>query len=116
MSWKQNSCIGGPNINPGYILFGNKYHPIIATNYARTFRFVKAQPVDLFLGAHGGCFDMNTKHARLIMPGAHDPAIDPACHHRYGAERENAFLTKLAKYQAKESFAHSCHLLHFGFK
>lgn len=58
---------------------------------------------------------MNTKHARLIMPGAHNPAIDPAFHHRYGAECENASLPKLAKYQAKESFAHSCHLLHIGF-
>jgi metallo-beta-lactamase class B len=103
-------------VNPGYILLGNKYYLIIATDNARTFRFLKAQPVDLFLGAHGGYFDMNTKYAGSISPGAHHSFIDPECHHRYGAERENAFLTKLAKYQAKESFAHSCHLLHFGFK
>ena len=46
--------IGSPNVNPGYILVGNTDYPGIATDYERTFRFLKAQPVDLFLGAHGG--------------------------------------------------------------
>lgn len=93
--------IGSPNVNPGYILVGNKDYPTIATDYERTFRFLKAQPVDLFLGAHGGYYDMNAKHARSIDAGATNPFIDPEGYHRYVADRERAFLTELAKQQAK---------------
>ena len=92
--------IGSPNVNPGYILVGNKDYPGIATDYERTFRFLKAQPVDLFLGAHGGYYDMNAKHARLGTSSA-NPFIDPEGYHRYVADREKAFLTELAKQQAK---------------
>ena len=93
--------IGSPNVNPGYILVGNKDYPGIATDYERTFRFLKAQPVDLFLGAHGGYYDMNAKYARSIDAGAINPFIDPEGYHRYVADREKAFLAELAKQQAK---------------
>jgi metallo-beta-lactamase class B len=92
--------IGSPNVNPGYILVGNKDYPTIATDYEKTFRFLKAQPVDLFLGAHGGYYDMNAKHARLGNSSA-NPFIDPEGYQRYVADREKAFLTELAKQQAK---------------
>lgn len=92
--------IGSPNVNPGYILVGNTDYPGIATDYERTFRFLKAQPVDLFLGAHGGYYDMNAKHARLGTSSA-NPFIDLAGYHRYVADREKAFLSELAKQQAK---------------
>ena len=92
--------IGSPNVNPGYILVGNQDYPGIATDYERTFRFLKAQPVDLFLGAHGGYYDMNAKHA-LLGTSATNPFIDPEGYQRYVADREKAFLTELAKQQAK---------------
>jgi metallo-beta-lactamase class B len=92
--------IGSPNVNPGYILVNNQDYPAIATDYERTFRFLKAQPVDLFLGAHGGYYDMNAKHA-LLGASAKNPFIDPEGYHRYVADREKAFLTVLAKQQAK---------------
>lgn len=93
--------IGSPNVNPGYILVGNGGYPGIATDYERTFRFLKAQPVDLFLGAHGGYYDMNAKHARFLVAGGTNPFIDPEGYHRYVEDREKAFLTELAKQQAK---------------
>jgi len=93
--------IGSPNVNPGYVLVGNKDYPGIATDYERTFRFLKAQPVDLFLGAHGGYYDMNAKHARFLIAGGTNPFIDPEGYHRYVEDREKAFLTELAKQQAK---------------
>jgi metallo-beta-lactamase class B len=93
--------IGSPNVNPGYILVGNKDYPSIATDYERTFRFLKAQPVDLFLGAHGGYYDMNAKHTRFLVAGGTNPFIDPEGYHRYVADRERAFLTELAKQQSK---------------
>jgi metallo-beta-lactamase class B len=92
--------IGSPNVNPGYILVGNKDYPGIATDYEKTFRFLKAQPVDLFLGAHGGYYDMDAKHARLGNSSA-NPFIDPEGYQRYVTDREKAFLTELAKQQAK---------------
>lgn len=86
--------IGSPNVNPGYILVNNQNYPGIATDYERTFRFLKAQPVDLFLGAHGGYYDMNAKHARLLTSSGTNPFIDPEGYHRYVTDRENAFLTE----------------------
>jgi metallo-beta-lactamase class B len=92
--------IGSPNVNSGYILVGNKDYPTIATDYERCFRVLKALPVDLFLGAHGGYYDMNAKHARLGTNSA-NPFIDPEGFHRYVQDREKAFLAELAKQQAK---------------
>ncbi len=93
--------IGSPNVNPGYILVNNKDYPAIATDYERTFRFLKAQPVDLFLGAHGGYYDMNAKHIRFLVTGGTNPFIDPEGYHRYVEDREKAFRTELMKQQAK---------------
>ncbi|WP_461783957.1 subclass B3 metallo-beta-lactamase [Prosthecobacter sp.] len=93
--------IGSTNVNPGYILVGNKDYPGITTDYERTFRFLKAQSVDLFLGAHGGYYDMNAKHTRFLIAGGANPFIDPAGYHRYVEDREKAFLAELAKQQAK---------------
>lgn len=92
--------IGSPNVNPGYILVGNTDYPGIATDYERCFRVLKALPVNLFLGAHGGYYDMNAKHARLGTSSS-NPFIDPEGYHRYVEDREKAFLAELAKQQAK---------------
>jgi metallo-beta-lactamase class B len=93
--------IGSPNVNPGYILVGNKDYPGIAADYEMTFRTLKSLPVDLFLGAHGGYYDMNAKHARFLVAGGSNPFIDPEGYHRYVADREKAFLTELDKQKAR---------------
>jgi metallo-beta-lactamase class B len=92
--------IGSPNVNPGYILVNNAKYPNIATDYERTFRVLKALPVDLFLGAHGGYYDMVTKHARLGVRDT-NPFVDADGYHRYVAEKEQAFRAELAKQQAR---------------
>ena len=88
--------IGSPNVNPGYVLVGNKNYPSIATDYEQTFRVLKALPVDLFLGAHGGYYGMEAKHARLGKGDA-NPFIDPAGYLRYVMDREGAFLAEWEK-------------------
>jgi metallo-beta-lactamase class B len=88
--------IGSPNVNPGYILVGNKDYPGIATDYERTFRFLKAQPVDLFLGAHGEYYAMAAKYKKL-KPGAANPFIDPGGYREYVTEREQYYLYTLEK-------------------
>jgi metallo-beta-lactamase class B len=91
--------VGSPNVNPGYKLVGNPSYPQIESDYERTFRVLKSLPVDIFLGAHGSYFDLETKYARL-KPGAVTPFIDPAGYERYVTDREQAFRTELARQKA----------------
>ena len=82
--------VGSPNVNPGYILVGNKTYPGIADDYVRTFAVLKSLPCDLFLGAHGAYFGMKAKYDR-IKTGAANPFIDPDGYYSYTAEREATF-------------------------
>jgi len=56
-------------------------------------------PYDIFLGAHGAYFDMETKYSRL-KEGALTPFIDPEGYKKYVADKEQAFRTELAKQRA----------------
>jgi metallo-beta-lactamase class B len=82
--------VGSPNVNPGYILVGNKNYPGIAEDYVKTFTVLKSLPCDLFLGAHGGYFGLDAKYKKM-KPEAANPFIDPAGYQAYVAERESAF-------------------------
>ncbi len=82
--------IGSPNVNPGYVLVGNKNYPTIASDYEKTFKVLKSLPVDLFLGAHGAYFGMKAKYEKMKAGGA-NPFIDPAGYAAYVSERESAF-------------------------
>lgn len=93
--------IGSPNVNPGYILVGNKTYPTIATDYEKTFRVLKSLPVDLFLGAHGGYYDMEAKYLRFLVAGGNNPFVDPAGYLRYVNDREGAFRKEWEKQKAK---------------
>jgi metallo-beta-lactamase class B len=88
--------IGSPNVNEGYKLVGNALYPGIASDYERTFRVLKSLPCDIFLGAHGSYFAMETKYARL-QKGDRLPFIDPAGYRNYVAQREQAFRLELAR-------------------
>lgn len=88
--------IGSPNVNPGFKLVDNASYPQIADDFARTFRVLKALPVDIFLGAHGNYFDMETKYARM-KAGAANPFIDSQGYAQYVATKEKDFLAELAK-------------------
>jgi metallo-beta-lactamase class B len=91
--------IGSPNVNDGYKLVGNPSYPEIVSDYERTFQVLKSLPVDIFLGAHGSYFDLQTKYPRL-KDGAANPFIDPAGYKSYVADREQAYRTELAKQKA----------------
>jgi metallo-beta-lactamase class B len=91
--------VGSPNVNPGYRLVDNSSYPQIESDYERTFRVLKSLPVDIFLGAHGGYFDLQAKYARMKQ-GAVTPFIDPVGYREYVADREQAFRAELAKQKA----------------
>ena len=82
--------IGSPNVNPGFVLVGNKNYPTIAQDYEKTFKVLSSLPVDLFLGAHGAYFGMKAKYETMKKGGA-NPFIDPAGYKAYVSEREAAF-------------------------
>jgi metallo-beta-lactamase class B len=93
------TIVGSPNVNPGYILVGNKKYPGIVQDYEKTFRVLKALPTDVFLGAHGDYYGLPAKYAKL-KPGAPNPFIDPDGYKAYVADREAAFRKELARQQA----------------
>jgi metallo-beta-lactamase class B len=82
--------VGSPNVNPGYILVGNKNYPQIAEDYVKTFAVLKSLPCDLFLGAHGGYFGLKAKYEKM-QAGGPNPFIDPDGYKAYVAEREATF-------------------------
>lgn len=82
--------VGSPNVNPGYILVGNKNYPGIADDYVKTFTVLKSLPADLFLGAHGAYFGMKAKYDKMKAGGS-NPFIDPSGYMAYVTEREATF-------------------------
>jgi len=91
--------VGSPNVNPGYVLVGNKKYPGIVQDYEKTFQILKSLPVDIFLGAHGDYYGMKAKYAKL-KPGSPNPFIDRDGYKAYIADREAAFRKNLAGQQA----------------
>ena len=92
--------VGSPNVNPGYKLVRNTEYPAIANDYERTFQVLRALPVDIFLGAHGGYFDLQSKNARL-QAGETNAFVDPAGYKSYVADRESAYRRELERQKAE---------------
>jgi metallo-beta-lactamase class B len=88
--------IGSPNVNPGYKLVGNALYPQISEDYEKTFRVLKSLPCDLFLGAHGSYFGMESKYGQLKR-GVPAAFFDPSGYKDFVAEREQAFRRELRK-------------------
>jgi len=93
--------VGSPNVNPGYKLVNNARYPQIASDYEKMFRVLQQLPCDIFLGAHGGYYNMEAKFAQLNNGGP-NPFVDPEGYKSYVAEREQAFRSELAKQTAAE--------------
>ncbi|SPE32060.1 Beta-lactamase [Candidatus Sulfopaludibacter sp. SbA6] len=90
--------VGSPNVNPGYILVGNKTYPQIAQDYVKTFAVLKSLPCDLFLGAHGAYFGLKAKYEKM-KAGGPNPFIDPDGYKAYVAEREATFRKEWERQQ-----------------
>ena len=90
--------VGSPNVNPGYRLVNNAY-PQIAEDYEKMFRVLKSLPCDIFLGAHGNYYDLETKYARL-KGGDLAAFVDPEGYRKYVADKEQAFRAELERQRA----------------
>jgi metallo-beta-lactamase class B len=91
--------IGSPNVNPGFKLVNNARYPEIATDYERMFRILKSLPCDIFLGAHGSYFDLESKYERL-KEKALAAFVDPEGYKKFVADKELAFKTEFANQRA----------------
>jgi metallo-beta-lactamase class B len=88
--------IGSPNVNPGYKLVDNPSYPTIAQDYEKGFRVLKSLNCQIFLGAHGGYFDLEAKYARF-RAGEADAFVDPAGCAAFVAQKEQEFRSELAR-------------------
>ncbi len=88
--------VGSPNVNPGYRLVDNKEYPEIGDDFAKTFEVLKRLPCDVFLGAHGGYYDMVEKYARVKKGTDANPFVDPEGYRRFVAQKEQTFRHTLA--------------------
>lgn len=87
--------VGGPWVNDGYKLVNNAAYPQITDDYEKMFRVLKSLPCDIFLGAHGSYYDMETKYARLRDTGI-SAFVDPDGYKKLIADAEQSFKKKLA--------------------
>jgi len=83
--------VGSPNVNPGYLLFGNTKYPNIRADFERTFVVLRSLKADIFLGAHGSYFELAAKYERWRR-GDRDAFVDPSGYERFVADRERAFI------------------------
>jgi metallo-beta-lactamase class B len=71
----------------------------MAEDYQYGFSVLNFLPCDIFLGSHGGYFNLTAKYPRW-KTGDRDAFIDLAGYKAYIANREHAFLTELHRQQA----------------
>jgi metallo-beta-lactamase class B len=90
--------VGGPNVNDGYQLVNNSAYPQITSDYEKTFDVLRSLHCDVFLGAHGSYYDMESKYAR--MTGSANLFIDAKGYQNYVNDREQAFRAELTRQQA----------------
>ena len=95
--------VGSWNVNPGYRLVDRPGQPAsypgIAADFARSFVIWKGLPCDVFLGAHGDYFAMQTKLERAQAGAGENVWIDPEGYRAAVAERQQAFEAELKRQQ-----------------
>jgi metallo-beta-lactamase class B len=89
--------LGSIGVNPGYVLVNNQDYPQIAGDYARSFKVLRALPVDVFLGAHGSFYGLPAKYARLEKGEGPNPFIDPEGYKAHLDLQEKNFNARLAE-------------------
>jgi metallo-beta-lactamase class B len=92
---------GSTSILPGVKLANNPKYPNIATDYAETYRKLKALPCDVFLAPHGSFFGLMEKSERLERGEKPNPFIDPQSYTAFIEKGERTFREQLALEQKK---------------
>jgi len=97
--------VGGTGFWSEYHLAATPGHPIsypgILQDFQHTFAVLRGLPCDVFLGAHGGYFNMLTKLEHYPKDGPR-VFIDPAGYRDFVAHAQETFEQALRKLQAAE--------------
>jgi metallo-beta-lactamase class B len=95
--------VGGTGFWSEYRFVASPGHPAsypgIAEDFEQTFAALRALPCDVFLGAHGGYFDLLTKLQQYSQIGPRT-LVDPEGYRKFIAASEDAFNEALAKQRA----------------
>lgn len=95
--------VGGVSFWSEYHFVATPGHPVsypgIAQDFQHTFAVLRSLPCDVFLGAHGGYFDLLTKLKRYPQDGPR-VFIDPAGYKAFVADAQKTFEQALHKQQA----------------
>jgi len=95
--------VGGTGFWSEYHFVATPNHPVsypgIVQDFQHTFAVLRTLPCDVFLGAHGGYFDLLTKLEHYPQDGPR-VFIDPAGYKDFVADAEKTFEQALAKQQA----------------
>jgi metallo-beta-lactamase class B len=95
--------VGGTSFWSEYHFAAAPGHPVsypgIVQDFQHTFTALRALPCDVFLGAHGGYFDMRAKLKRYPKDGPR-VFIDPAAYKSFVADAQQTFEKTLSKQQA----------------
>jgi metallo-beta-lactamase class B len=95
--------VGGTGFWSEYHFVATLAHPVsypgIVQDFQLTFAVLRALPCDVFLGAHGGYFDMLTKLEHYPQDGPR-VFIDPAGYKDFVADAQETFEKALSKQQA----------------
>jgi metallo-beta-lactamase class B len=95
--------VGGTGFWSEYHFVATFAHPVsypgIVPDFQHTFAVLRALPCDVFLGAHGGYFDMLTKLQHYPQDGPR-VFIDPAGYKDFVADAQEIFEKGLTKQQA----------------
>lgn len=86
--------VGSAGVNDARQLANNPNYPDMVEDYRRTFRVLKALPVDVFLASHGKFYGLGGKYPKLGKGGP-SPFVDPAGYRAHVDLMEQAFYYKL---------------------
>src|SRR5690606_2827927 len=95
--------VGGTGFWSEYRFVASPGHPVsypgIAEDFEHTFAALRELPCDVFLGAHGGYFDLLTKLQQYSQMGPRI-FVDPEGYRQFVAASEEHFKTALVKQRA----------------
>src|SRR3954469_5571966 len=79
-----------------YKFVGDESYPGILADFEKSFAALNRLPCDIFLGSHGGFFQLVEKHERFLR-GESNAFVDPDGYRKYLRESEKDFRDKLAQ-------------------
>lgn len=90
------------SILDGYNLVNDPKYPNQAQDYRDGLRKLHSLPCDIFLGSHGGFFDLEAKRTKLKSGAKQNPFIDPQGYRDYVNRAEKTFKAELEKQQSRK--------------